>query len=285
MDNVILRFENLIEKSPLKAIHIMKQAIYENPGNAEYLSVYGLYLCKHGDLDAGIKLLLKSQQIKPLESETTFGLAIALMKQGRHLEAARNFKLVEALYPEAYYNSAICYLKLNKFKQAIAQAKKLTDIDVLAKEAYILIVDVMLIDFRDDEAGNIVTKYLRKYGKDETYHFIAGNVAYNKANYTFGAFHYSKIIGSNIPQAHYYSKYAMSLYRSEQYAKAIKVYENVLKSDDYGEYDVICYARSLYEVKRYQEVLDVLDKHKMLISDSSSSRELRAKSYYKLNQS
>lgn len=285
MDNVILRFDNLIEKNPLKAIHIMKQAIHENPGKAEYLSVYGLYLCKNGHLDAGVQLLEKSQQIQPLESETTFGFAIALMKQDRYLGAIKNFRMVEALYPEALYNSAICYLRLNKFHKAIEQAKKLTKIDILAKEAYILMVDVMLIDFRDKQAEKVVAEYLEKYGKDETYHFIAGNVTFNKMDYTFSAFHYSKILDSNINQAHYYSKYAMSLYRSKQYRKAIEAYENVLKSDNYVEYDVICYARSLYEVERYQEVLDLLDRHKAFISDSSTSRELRAKSYYKLNQS
>lgn len=283
MDNIILRFENLLERNHLKAIHIMKKAIENEPNNTEYLSAYGVYLCRNEHLAEGIKLLVRAQNIKELDPGTTFVLAIAYMKQDKYLPAANNFKKVASLYPEAYYNSAICYLRLRNYKKAIAQARELTTSDILGKEAYNFIVDVLLIDFKSEEAEQELLKYEKKFGKDDTYHFMAGNIKFNNMDFLYSSFHYSKIVTSGIDKESYFSKYAMSLFQNKQYAKAAEIYKEVLKTDDYDQSSVIDYAYSLYEIGKYQEVLDVLERYKGYISDLSAFRDLRAKAYYKLN--
>lgn len=283
MDTLLLRFENLKKKNPLKAIHLIKRAIIENPDKIEYLEALGTHLCGAKDDKEGLKYLRRADKIADLRPNTIFLFALALMRTSEFHLAIKQFKKINTIYPEAYYNSALCYLRLNRANDAISEVRHLLEGRILGKEAYRLLIDIYSFSNDTVQVKLELENYKNRFGEDGYYRFYIANDCYRKKNYIEAAYHYSKIDDDQIKQHQYFEEYAYSLSSIKQYNKALKVYQEVIYAGYAQERVIFEYVDVLFQLNKYQEVIDILDEFKPMIINKVNLNNLKSKAIYKLN--
>lgn len=283
MDSILIKFEHFKEKNSLKAIHLIKKAIKENPDNFAYLEALGKHLCSNKEDKEGIKYLKRAEKISELDPNVIFILAISLMRIYQFDLAIKQFHKINHLYPEAYYNAALCYIRKNQIDKAIDEAKPLLQGNILAKEALRLIIDILAFSDVFDKVKAELENYKKQYGEDDYYHYLIGNDFFEKGNFLESAYHLSKIKNVEIERIQYYKKYAHSLYKIKNYKKAEEVYQEILELGSPFEIIIFEYCDVLYKLGKYQKTIDVLNEYKHIILNKAKFRELRSRAYYKLN--
>lgn len=283
MEQLLIKFEHLKNKHPLKAMHLIKTAIATEPNNFGYLVALGTYLCKNDADKEGIKYLNRAQKISELDPNTTFVMALAQMRNEQYYLAIRNFKAVSNLYPEAYYNASICFISLSEYEKALAEARNLVNHNYLGKEALMLIIDIYSFLNNTEMIKIEAENYKKKYQADSYYHYLMGDESFKKEKYIESAYHFSKITRGEMERRSYNSKYAYSLLKINHFNKALDVYEDILANSNYHESDIIEYSEVLFHLERYQDVLDVIEKYDAKILNKNELKRMRAKAYYKLH--
>lgn len=283
MDNVLIRFKNLKEKNSLKAIHLIKVAISKDPNNFAYLEALGKHLCRIEEDKMGVQYLQKAQAISELEASSTFVLALSLMKTDKYQAAIDQFKKVKAVYPEAYYNSAICYVRLNKFQKAMEEARNIINDSYLGKEAFKIVIDISSLtnDLTTVEAE--LEDYKNKFGEDDYYHHNLATKFYRAGIWLECIFHYAKINPNEIDRFLYNDQYAFALTKTGQYKRALEIYEEIINSRPLHEHIIFEYLEVLNKLGRYQEILDALNEHKSVIRNKAKHKEVSSRAYYNLN--
>lgn len=283
MDNILVKFENLKDKNPLKAIHLIKQAINDDAINYDYLVALGKYLCQNGKDKEGMKYLKRAEKIAKLQPNIAFILALAYMRTEEYHLAIKLFEDVYDLYPEANYNASICYVRVNELDKAINQARNLVNNKILGKESSKLIIDIYSFLGDGEKIDLEVENYKKKFGEDDMYYCYKGNSAIKKSSFLESASYYAKI-SKNYPERHLFiEKYAYSLVKLNQFNKAIEVYQEVVETTFVQEDVILEYAEVLYHLGRYQDALDVMNNHRSIIINKDKFKDIRAKAYYKLH--
>lgn len=283
MNPLLYKFENLKKKNPLKAIHLIKTAIENEPKNYDYLVALGKYLSMEDKDKDAVKYLERAQKLQSLDDATTFILGLSYMKSFDYAMAIKYFKKINKLYPEAIYNASICYFRKGQIRQAIDEANKLRNDNKLGHESFKLVLDFMMFMHDIDNLTPELEKYKSMFGEDFFYHYVKAHQSYFKHQYLDCVYHYSRIPVNSLDRTLYLVKYANSLKFLKQYNKALEIYEEVALTNESPNYYVLNYAETLYHLGKYQETLHLLDKHKPDIVEKEKLRDLRAKAYYKLN--
>ncbi len=283
MDEILLRFEYLINKNPLKAIHLIKKALAEQPTNFEYLVVLGAYLAKEEKDSDAIKYFERAKKIGKLDYNHIFVLALSYMRKKDYTLAIRNFKEVGEIYPEAIYNSAICYLNIGQADKAITEVMQLKDHDKLGQSAIKLIIDILLFTDKLQDNSPELSEYKKRFGEDVYYHYIVGNQSYAKGKYIESAYHLSKIPHTALDPDLYLRKLAHSYRIIKQYNKAFECYKQMESEGHSPSLFALPYAETLYNLGKYEEVIRVSDRYYDEVIDKAALRNIRAKAYYKLN--
>lgn len=283
IDTIIIKFENLIGSNPIKAVHLIKKAIDENPNNADYLEAFGVYLCNLKKDKEGIKYLQRAEKITELKTNSIFSLAISLMRVEQYGLAIKYYRQISNFFPEAYYNAALCYIRMNKIEEAVAELRPLISGKILRKEAMNLIIDLYSYTKNTEKLNIELENYTKNYGQDGYYHFLKGNEFFSKKNFFESAYHYAKIANHEIHRDQYNEKYAYSLSKIKQYDKAEKIFQEFIDTNLPNEQLMIEYAKVLIALEKFQEAIDILTENHYSESVKREVRDLISKAYYKLN--
>ncbi len=283
MNDVLIKFENLKNKQPLKALHLIMKALNEEPDNYDYLMALGNHFNNIQKFDEAIKYFERAQKIDVLDYKSSFAFGISLMNKSKFREAVKQFDSVKDAYPEAYYNSALSYIRMNEVDKAIQQARYLVDHEILGKEALRLIIDICI--FSDDQKNKEIEleRYYEKYGKDDYYHFLKAREAYFDGMFLESAYHYSKISSGEIERYRYITEYADTLVKIKRYDKALPLFQELILVDKPTEAILFQYIEVLYQLKMYTEILDVLNDYKFIIRNKAKISEIRSKLHYKMH--
>lgn len=283
MNELIARFEYLLKRNPIKAIHLLKEALIAEPQNYDYLLALGLHLAKIGDDYSAIKYLEKANNVSALDESSRFTLAISYMRIEDFSLAIKNFRLVENDIPEAIYNIAVCYIKMGDLRKSVDEAKKLKDNNKMLKSSLKLIIDVYLYINELNENSSELLEYKEKFGEDAFYHLTTASIYYNKQCYIQSAYHYSKIPYNAMDRSIFLRNMAISFRQIEQFSKALECFKELEDSEVSPNLFAYLYAETLYITANYEEVLRVADKYSQSISMKSELQTLKSRAYYKLN--
>jgi tetratricopeptide (TPR) repeat protein len=283
MNDKILRFEYLIKKNPLKAVHLIKKAIADEPQNYEYLLALGLYLAKEERDSEAVKYLEKAKKITDLDASASFTLALSYMRNEDYRLAIRAFKDTGEIYPESIYNTAICYLNLGEADKAVIEARKLQDNEKLGQSALKLIIDILLFTEQFKEEAIELALYEKRYGQDTYFHYVKGNHSYMRGNYLASAYHLSKISWDEVAPNVFLRKLAHSYRAIKQYNKALDCYKAMENLDLSPSLYVLNYLDTLYILGEYEEVIKLAEKYEKDFTNKDTLKNVKAKAYYKLN--
>ncbi len=283
MNEILLRFEHLLKKNPIKAVHLLKKQIAEQPYNYEYLTVLGSYLAKEEKDTEAVRYLERAKKIQQLESNHSFLLALSYMRLKDYTLAIKNFGDVAELYPEASYNTAICYLRKFETNKALAEARKLVKNEKMGKSASRLVIDILLYTELLTDSSSDINDYKDKYGEDDYYHYVVGLLAFSKKNYLESAYHLSRIDDSSIDRTIYLDKLANSYSNIKQYRKAVECYQELESKGYFPSTSILLYLEALYKLNEYEEVIKIADKYASKVVNKTAIKDFRAKAYYMLN--
>ncbi len=277
MDFITQRFENLVTTNRVKAVDLIKEAIKNEPNNAEYLTSYGKYLCENDYTAEGVKLLMKADKIKSLDLPVKFTLANSLLKLGEYAEAIIYFKHLKKDYPEASYNSAICYIRINKLDEAIKELRSLRNSKSLAQEAQKLLISILNFRFDHEELYKELEYYKSAFGEDEYYHLESGKEAVVNHRDFEAIKHFQKLKNSDIDKDSYYSLFVISLNRLENYELSLEILKYLWKAKPEDYHLTYDFAQCLINCKKYSQALDVIDYYVEDNEESSEMKYLRVK--------
>jgi len=282
MDEILIRFENLKDKNPLKALHLIKQALIQDPKNFDYLVSLATHFSKINEIEKALIYFEKAQRVAAFDDHTTFAYAITLMKDGQYKLAIKQFNKLNDVFPESYYNSALCYVRMNDLKKAVLEAENLDKHEMLGRESLRLIIDIYNFSRDSVKLKSALNKYKVKYGDDDYYHLISGRDAYLKSNFLEVVYHFSRIKEEENEQNMYLNEYAFSLCKIKRFDKAVLVYQEIIEKGQPTEYVLYEYIEVLFQLNRFHDVLDVLKKYKSIIKNKEKIHEIEAKVRYKL---
>ena len=205
------------------------------------------------------------------------------MRTEQYQLAIKQFDKVNSIYPEAFYNTALCYVRINKIEDAILSARNLLTVDILKKEAMNLIIDIYSFVNDNEKVRSELENYRKLFGEDSYYHLMLGNECFKKNNFMESAYHYSKISGDEIKHDQYYQNYARSLSSIKYYQRAAKIYQEIIAEGYSQEKIIFDYAEVLYQLGSYQDIIDVINKYHSVILNKSLAKDIISKAYYTLN--
>jgi hypothetical protein len=146
-----------------------------------------------------------------------------------------------------------------------------------------LIIDIYSFTDNTEMIKIEADNYKKKYQADNYYHYLMGSESFKNYNYIDSAYHFSKIPPGGMHRGSYDSKYAFSLFKINHFNKSLEVYEEIMAGAHPRESDIIDYAELLYQLERYQDVLDVIEKYDAKILNKNDLKRMRAKAYFKLH--
>jgi tetratricopeptide (TPR) repeat protein len=127
-----------------------------------YATTYSIGRTFDGEnsLDSAINYYTKSIQDKPNFYKSRINRGIDLLIQEKFEEAIKDFDVCSQLKPHEYfpwYNKAVAYFELKKYKQSKIAVEKALEIDVKSKQAQILLGRIFLEEKNHLEAEKVFT--------------------------------------------------------------------------------------------------------------------------------
>jgi arylsulfatase A-like enzyme/Flp pilus assembly protein TadD len=117
---------------PKKAAEVLEKGTSACPGNAQLMSMLGMYLTESGRAGDAVQVLERASSLNPEDAETWNYLGVALWRAGQFDEAEDNYRkslALDADYASAWNNLGSLFLSRNDPDQALAHFKKAASFD------------------------------------------------------------------------------------------------------------------------------------------------------------
>lgn len=169
------------------AVQLLEDEIEKDPKAKElYLELAQIYYQK-GSHKKSLENFQNALKIDPENPQINFKIGTIYLEMNEPKLAIYYYERIIEDFPDALYNKALAYEKLNRFDDAIIALTDLVEYPNVIANAYYFLIELLIAVLQIDEAMLCLEKTEKIYGKTAQISYLYG-ISYTKKNNWFMAY-------------------------------------------------------------------------------------------------
>ena len=180
-DNIIHQARFFMRTNWLQAVKVLEEGLKTFPDAKElYLELAEIYT-QRKSYNKALQYYQKVVNIDPFHTLSRFKIANIYLDLDEPKLALYHYNKIDNAFPEAKYNKAVTFYRLQMYQEAIDLLKEVVTCKDPVHNAHFLLIELLLLVGKVKEAYHYIDKAVEVYGNTAHIHYLKGTAhAYQK---------------------------------------------------------------------------------------------------------